>query len=92
MLHSVYYYNVKLFGLRGGEHNNITEANFDAGSDFIRFEENVLKTFHGAFTDLKYKPRLDSEYACHPLNGKHESCLDEIYSMYIGSVEACSNE
>lgn len=92
MLHIVYYYNVKLFGRRGGEHSNITEANFDVGSDFIRFEENVVKKFHGGFPVLKYKPRLETEHVCHPLNGKHESCLDETYSLYIGSVQACSNE
>ena len=92
MLHIVYYYNVKLFGLRGGEHSNITEANFDVGSDFIRFEENVVKKFHDGFPVLKYKPRLETEHVCHPLNGKHESWLDETYSLYIESVQACSNE
>ena len=30
-----------------GEHRNITVANFQLGSNFIRFEENVAKTFHG---------------------------------------------
>ena len=44
------------------------------------------------FTDLKYKPCLETEHVCHPLNAKHESCVEEIYSMYIGSVQACSNE
>ena len=48
-LHKVYYYN-KLFGLRCGEHSNIAVANFDVGSDFIRSEENVVKTFRGGFT------------------------------------------
>ena len=45
-----------------------------------------------AYTDLKYKPHLETKHVCHPLNGKHECCLGEIYSMYIGSVQACSNE
>lgn len=60
----------KLFGLRGGEYRNITVANFDIGSNFIRFEENLMKTFHSGLTDLKYEPRV-----CHPLNDKHECCL-----------------
>ena len=46
------YYDGKLFGLCSGEHSYITEANFGAGTDFIRFEENTVKTFHGGFTDL----------------------------------------
>ena len=31
------YYNVQLFGFHGGERSSITEANFDAGLDFIHF-------------------------------------------------------
>ena len=57
LLHPVYYYYGKLFRLRSGEHSNITVANVDVGSDFIRFNENVVKTFHGGFTDWKYEPR-----------------------------------
>lgn len=53
-----------------------------------------MKTFYGGFiiTDLKYKTRVETELVCHPLNGKHESFLDEICSIYIDSVQACSNE
>ena len=32
LLNTVYYYKRKLFGLRGGEHRNITEANFELGN------------------------------------------------------------
>ena len=81
----------KLFGLRSGKHSKLTVANVDVGSDFIRFEENVVKTFHGVFTDLKYKPRL-VKHVCHPLNRKHECCLHERYIMCTGFVQACSNE
>ena len=38
LLNTVYFYNEKLFGLHGGEHRNITVANFELGSNFIRFE------------------------------------------------------
>ena len=91
MLHTVYYYNGKLCALRGGEHSNIAVANFDVGLDFIRFEDNLVKTFYGGFTDLKYEPRL-VKHVSHPLDGKHKRCLDEIYYMFLGSVQACSNE
>ena len=67
LLHTVSYYNGKLFELCGGEHRNITVANFDVGSNFIHFEENVVKTFHGCLTDLKYEPRV-AKYGCHPLS------------------------
>ena len=45
LLHPVYYYCGKLFRLRSGEHSNTNVANVDVGSDFIRFKENVVKTF-----------------------------------------------
>lgn len=67
LLHTVYYYNGKLFELCGGEHRNITVANFDVGWNFIRFEENVEKTFHGCLTDFKYEPRV-VKHGCHPLS------------------------
>ena len=51
LLHTVYYYYGKLFRPRSGEHSNITVANVDVGSDFIRFKENVVKTFYDGFTD-----------------------------------------
>ena len=91
LLHPVYYYYGKLFRLRSGEHSNITVANVDVGSDFIRFKENVVKTFQVGFTDWKYEPRL-VKHVCHPLNGKHECCLDELYNMCTGLVQTCSNE
>ena len=51
-----------------------------------------MKTFHGhGFTYLKYKARL-VKHVCHPVNGKHECCLDEIYNLYLGLVQACSNK
>jgi len=77
LLHIVYYYCGKLFRLRSGEHCNITVANVDVGSDFIRFKENEVKTFDGGFTDWKYEPHL-IKHVCDPSNGKHECCLDEI--------------
>ena len=70
----------------------ITVANFDVGSNFIRFEENVMKTFHGGlYTDLKYDPRV-VKHICHPLDEKHECCLVETHHMYLGLVQAYSNE
>ena len=47
LLNVVYFYNGKLFGLRASEHRNICLNNFEIGDNYIRFEENVSKTFHG---------------------------------------------
>ena len=47
LLYTVYFYNGKIFGLRGGDHRNIVLNNFQLGSNFIKFQENSCKTFHG---------------------------------------------
>ena len=51
---TIYFYNGKMFGLRGGEHWKMCVNNFSFGPNVINFEENVYKTFHGGITDLKY--------------------------------------
>ena len=86
LLNSVYYYNGKLFGLRRGEHRNITVNNFEVGSNYIAFEENVSKTFHGGLSDLKYVPRK-VRHVCHEEGEKHERCLVEIYKCYMELVK-----
>ena len=37
LLNTVYYYNGKLFSLHGGQHRNITVANFELGNNFYSF-------------------------------------------------------
>ena len=51
---TIYFYNGKMFGLRGGKHWKICVNNFSLGPNVINFEENVCKNFHGGITDLKY--------------------------------------
>ena len=70
LLNSVYFYNGKLFGLRSAEHRHITLNNFVIGDNFIKFEENVSKTFHGGLLDLKYEPRV-VRHICHEEGKDH---------------------
>ena len=84
-LNTVYFYNGKLFGLRASEHRSITLAkiNIRLFDDFIKFEENVSKTFHGGICDLKYVPRSVT-HICHSKGQSHERCLVEpFYIVYI---------
>ena len=60
-LHTIYFDNGKLFGLRGGEHRNINVNHFLIGPNV---QENVCKTLHGGIRDLKYIPRK-VEHECH---------------------------
>jgi hypothetical protein len=86
LLNTVYYYNGKLFGLRGGEHRNLTLQNFELGPNFIKYQENVSKTFHGGLKDLKYEPK-SKKHICHDMNGDHDPCILELYRLYIGLIQ-----
>ena len=74
LLNTVYFYNGKLFRLRGGEHRSLVLTNFEVGFNFVKFEENSCKTFHGGLTDLKYIPKV-VKHICHPLGERHERSL-----------------
>lgn len=88
LFNTVYFYNGKLFGLRGGEHRNINVNNFEIGTNFIKFEENVSKTYHGGLRDMKYIPRV-VKHVCHAIGApEHQRCLVDIYRLYIGLVES----
>ena len=87
LLNSVYFYNGKLFGLRSAEHRHITLNNFVIGDNFIKFEENVSKTFHGGLLDLNYEPRV-VRHICHEEGKEHTTrCLVKIYWLYISLAE-----
>ena len=45
LLYTVYYYNGKIFGLRGEDHRNIVLNNFELGSNFIKFQKIIVKHF-----------------------------------------------
>ena len=86
LLYTVYFYNGKIFGLRGGDHRNIVLNIFELGSNSIKFQENSCKTLHGGVSDLKYILRT-VKHICHKEGVKHEPCLVEIHRLYKGLVE-----
>ena len=53
LLYTVYFYNGKIFGLQGGDHRDIVLNNFELESNFIKFQENSCKTFHGGVSVTK---------------------------------------
>ena len=73
------------------EHRKLSLKNFELGPNFIKFEENLCKTFHGGLTDLKYVPKR-IKHICHNVGVKHNPCLLEVYRMYIGFVECKAKE
>ena len=93
LLNTIYFYNGKGFGLRGGDHRNIVANNFEIAPNFIKFEGNASKTYHGGLCDLKYVPR-EVKRVCHSIEEKHvhEPCLVEIFRLYVGLVETHAKE
>ena len=83
LLNTVYFYNGKLFGLRGGEHRNITVRNIRVSDDCLKFEENSSKSFHGSICDLKYVPRAVT-HIFHERGQTRACCLVEVYPLYLG--------
>ena len=83
LLNTVYFYNGKFFDLRSLEHRAIRLNDFTIGENFIKFEENVCKTFHGGLKDLKYKLRA-VKHICHGEGKVHESrCLvDNLQALH----------
>ena len=47
LLHTVYYYNVKVFGLRAGEHRLLGIGNIVVKVNIIVFDESQCKWFQG---------------------------------------------
>ena len=66
---------LKVYCIRGGEHGALTFNNFTIGENYIKFEENECKTFHGGLLHLKYKPRI-VRHVCREEGKFHEThCL-----------------
>ena len=91
LLNSVYYLKGKIFGLRRSENRNLSLKNFELGPNFIKFEEDFCKTFHGGLCDLKYVPN-SVKHICHDIGQKHDHRLLEVYRLYIGLVECKAKE
>jgi hypothetical protein len=90
LMHTMYYYNGKLFGLRAGGHRNLRVTNFIVLKNKIIFDESHSKTFHGGLKDLKHSPRVIS-HICHELNSvEHNRCLVSLYRKYFEKVKGFS--
>ncbi len=85
LLHTIYYFNGKLFGLRSGEHRLLRVHNIKVKENMIIFDESHCKTFQGGLNDVKNKPRY-IEHVCHDIGEVHYPCLVNMYEVYISKV------
>ena len=51
LLHTLYFYNEKLFGLRSSEHRLLRASNFKIVDNLIIFDETTSKTILGGLKD-----------------------------------------
>lgn len=58
LLHTIYFYNGKLFGIRSNEHRNLRVHNFRIDRNSLTYDESLSKTYHSGLKDLKYSPRV----------------------------------
>lgn len=87
LLHTVYFYNGKLFGMRSQEHRQLRIDDITIeNKNTIVYRENTSKTFHGGIVDVKKKGRV-VKHVCHKdESNNHERCLIKIYSRHFELV------
>ncbi|CAG2203745.1 unnamed protein product [Mytilus edulis] len=88
LLNGVFFYNCKLFGLRGrDEHHSFDASQINIGTDgkgkYIQFIETNSKTFKGG---LKQK-NVENKNIRHYTNASSDKNLFKLYELYIGHSE-----
>lgn len=93
LLHTIYFYNGKLFGIRSKEHRNLRYVNFRVESNSVIYDESVSKTYHGGLKDLKYTPRVVKHVCCNEnADLSHFPCLVNCYAKYLENIKCLSEE
>ena len=88
LLHTIYFYNGKIFGLRTGEHRIIRPRDFTIGNNFIQYIENASKTHQDGLRDLKKNARVVKHVCEKCYNGEeHSRCLVRLYQQYLELVD-----
>ncbi|XP_063397165.1 uncharacterized protein LOC134681459 [Mytilus trossulus] len=88
LLNGVFFYNCKLFGMRGrDEHHSLDASQINIGTDdkgkYIQFIETNSKTFKGG---LKQK-NVENKNIKHYTNASSDRDLFKLYELYIGHSE-----
>lgn len=89
LLHTIYFYCGKIFGLRANEQRLLRISNIKVESNFIIFDESISKTFHGGLSDLKHKSRF-VKHMYHDMGENHSPCLQELFKLYIEKIRVCA--
>ena len=92
LMHTLYFYNGKLFGIRAKEHRDLRYNNFRVDSTSITFDKSTSKTYHGGLKDLKYSPRVVKHICCPSDKAKHFPCLVSCYGKYLECVKSLAEK
>ena len=89
IIYAVFWYNCKLFGLRGGdEHRNLVREQYEVDYDsshrrFLRFKGRSSKNVQGGLKQRKVETKDLKVYAQPELG---ERCIVDIFNLYFGFV------
>lgn len=81
--YGVFFYNSKVFGLRGlSEHKDLKAEQFTFLNGQIVFQEFVSKTVKGGLKDRKFSPKTITQYSC-PENPR---CVVNLFCRYLACI------
>ena len=88
LLHTICYFNGKLFGLCSREHRSIRVNNIKVKKNLIIFyESHDCKTSQDGLNDVKNRLRYRYiEHVCHDTGEVHRLCLVSMHELYISKV------
>ena len=84
LLHTLYFYNGKLFGLRSNEHRLLRARNFKIVDNLITLTKARRKRF---LVSSRIKNITKIKHECHRPQEGHSPCLQFIYESYIELVK-----
>ena len=89
LLHTIYFYKGKIFGMRSQEHRQLRLDDIKIENDkSIVYRENISITFHGGIADMKMKGKVVKDLCHGNENDSHKRCLVKIYKCYVESYKA----
>lgn len=91
LMHSIYFYNGKLFSLRAGEHRLLRLSNVSLSKNCTTFNESMSKIYNGGLNYVRYTPRC-VEHFCHKPGEKYENCRASLYNLYFSMVKELAEE
>ena len=92
LMHTLYFYNGKRFGIRAKEHRDLRYNHSIVDSTSITFDKSTSKTYQGGLKDLQYSPRVVKHICCPSDKAKHFPCLVSCCGKYLECVKSLAEK